>query len=208
MYCDLVIDHHPKAGKNKAKLEILKPEIGVTSTLLVEYISEARLDFPVNLATALSYVISSETQNLGREATRRDIDTYFTVFVNSSMKKLSQIIHPKLSRAYYITLAKALQKTEFYLNIICSHVGEVPSAEIVSEMADFLLRLERVSWALCTGRFKGQLILSVRTSQTNAQAGNLLKKLVTDPHTVGGHDMIAGGYIPLNEGKKQDYKEI
>ena len=206
--CDLVIDHHPIRNKGKAKLEIIKPEIGVTSTMLIEYIRESDLDFPVNLATALAYAISSETQNLGREASKRDIEAYFTVFVNSSMKKLSQILHPKLTRAYYVSLAKALQEAEFYRNIICSHIGEVPAAEIVSEMADFLLRLVRVSWALCTGRFKGQLIISVRATQPNAKAGTLVQSLVNDPDTVGGHDMMAGGYIPLNDGKKQEYKEV
>lgn len=202
--CHLVIDHHPKLKSAEADLFIVEPEIGVNATILVEWLNACNIDINADLATALSYAISSETQNLGREADKRDIQAYLQVYVKSSVRKLAQIMHPKLPRPYFVALSETLNSTIIYKNLICSNLGDVPNAEIVAEMADFLLRHERMGWALCTGRFKDRLIISVRTTNPNAQAGKLVKALVNDPNTVGGHDKIAGGFIPLNsKGKKE-----
>ncbi len=206
--CDIVIDHHPKRGKEKARLEVIKPKIGVSSTILVEWLQYSELEVPPDLATALSYAIASETQSLGRETTQRDIQAYLSVYTRSSMRKLAQIMYPKLNRAYFKTLDKALHNAFIYRHLLYSHLQDVPAAEIVSEMADFLLRLERISWIMCTGRLKDQLIIAVRSSNPNARAGELVKSLVSNSRTVGGHDMIAGGYVQLEKGKKQELMEM
>ncbi|NIS37901.1 phosphoesterase, partial [Candidatus Saccharibacteria bacterium] len=145
-------DHHPQQPKADADLFVVRPEIGVSATILIEWLKAGDIEIPADLATALAFAISSETQNLGREATKRDIDSYLHVYVKSSIRKLAQITYPKLPRSYFSTLAKALKKTYIYKNLICSHLGDVPNAEIVAEMADFLLRHERVGWSLCSGR--------------------------------------------------------
>lgn len=206
--CDVVIDHHPKRGKKSAAVEVIEANIGVSSTILVEWINFLELDIPVDLATALSYAISSETQSLGRETTQRDIQAYLSVYTRSSMRKLAQILYPKLSKEYFKTLAKTLQKCYVYRQLLYSHVGDIPAAEFVSEMADFLLRLERISWVMVTGRLKDQLIIALRSSNPSARAGELVRKLATDSNTVGGHDMTAGGYIQLDNGKKQELMEL
>lgn len=206
--CHLVIDHHPKLDSAAADLFIVEPEIGATATILVEWLIACKMEINANLATALSYAISSETQYLGREADKRDIQAYLQVYVKSSIRKLAQIMYPKLPRSYFAALSEALNSTVTYKHLICSHLGDVPNAEIVAEMADLLLRHERVGWALCTGRFKDRLIISVRSTNPKAQAGKLVKNLVKDPDTVGGHDKIAGGFIPLNGNGKKKIEEL
>ncbi len=206
--CDVVIDHHPKRGDKSAEFEVIKPNIGVSSTILVEWLNHLELDISVDLATALSYAISSETQSLGRETTQRDIQAYLSVYTRSSMRKLAQILYPKLTKEYFKTLAKTLQNCYIYRQLMYSHLRDIPAAEIVSEMADFLLRLERVSWVMVTGRLKDQLIIALRSSNPSSKAGELVRKLAPDSNTVGGHDMIAGGYIQLDKGKKQELMEL
>jgi nanoRNase/pAp phosphatase (c-di-AMP/oligoRNAs hydrolase) len=199
----VVIDHHPLRRDTRADLVVVQKDIGVTATILVEWYQESGVDIPADVATALSYAISSETQNLGRETSSRDIDAYLTVYVKSSIRKLSQIIHPKLPRHYFVLLAKALQKMKTFRNLACAHLGDVPNPEMVSEIADFLLRHERIGWSFCTGRFKDRLILSIRSINPNAKAGKLLKRLTSNSDNVGGHDRIAGGFIPLSGSNKK-----
>ncbi len=205
--CDLVVDHHPQREHKSRALMFIKPDIGVSATIIIQWLVAAEMEIPSDLATALAYAISSETQNLGREATAVDIDAYLTVFVKANLRKLAQITHPKLPRSYFVTLARALNQAKSFRNLICAHLGDVPAAEMVSEMADFFLRHERIGWTLCTGRFKGLMIISVRTRNPHAKAGRLVKHMVPDPDTVGGHDMIAGGYIKLDSGKKDELKD-
>jgi nanoRNase/pAp phosphatase (c-di-AMP/oligoRNAs hydrolase) len=204
----IVIDHHPRRPHLKAGIELIEPEIGATSTLLIEWLKTAELDIPTDLATALAYAILSETQNLGREATRQDIESYLYVYIKSNIRTLAEITLPRLPRSYYLVLAKTLANAHVYRNLIYAHMGDVPSSEIVAEMADFLLRHERIGWSLCSGRLKDQLIISIRSTNTDARADELVKTIVPDPNTVGGHEMIAGGYIALSDRTNQELMEL
>lgn len=198
--CNIVIDHHPALSSTrdgKAELVVLEPDLGGTATILVEWLNAADIQIPTDLATGLAYAISSETQNMGRETTRADIDAYLSVYVRASLPKLSQIMLPKLPRSYFVEIARALRHARVYRNLICSHLKEVDAIEVVAEMADFLVRHERISWSLCTGRFDDKLILSLRSTNESAQAHKVIRQLVGSETMAGGHGMTAGGYVPL-----------
>ena len=202
--CHVVIDHHPKRRGLEAALLLLDPHIGATATILIQLLESSELPIPANLATALTYAIRSETLDLGREATSRDITSYFTVYSKASLSKLARITRPKLPRSYFAALANMLERARGFRHLICAHLDQVPGPEIVAEMADTLLRHQRISWVLCTGRFKKDLYLSLRTSDPKAKAGMLIKNLVPDRNNAGGHDMFAGGRIDLQELQEAD----
>ncbi len=205
---DMVIDHHPKRKDTKANFIVINPEIGVSATFLVNWIKQSNLTLPPDLATALSYGISSETENLDREVHNNDIRAYLEVYDRANLRKLAKILNPKQSAAYFQTLFRALKQAVSFRHLIYSGIGEVPAPEIVSEMADLLLRHKHISWVLCTGKFKDSLILSIRSSNKNAKAGKLIKKIVEHPDFVGGHDTIAGGTIPLPKNTQEDYRKL
>lgn len=213
IHCHLVIDHHPRRLNLKADLAWINPEIGASATLLTEWLEDSHLEISASLATALAYAISSETQNLGREASRRDIQAYFKVFIRSSMSKLAGIMHPSLPRSYFQAVAATLNRARTFRNLICAHLAEVPTPDIVPEMADFLLRVERIRWSLCTGIYKGELIISLRSSNPKAKAGRLVRRLFstrlkTGLNKVGGHDMSAGGRIPLEVFAEKNFRKL
>ncbi|MBC7185857.1 MAG: DHH family phosphoesterase [Calditrichaeota bacterium] len=196
--CHLVIDHHARQRRLQAQVALIDREVGATATLLLELIQAAGLPLTADLATGLSYAIRSETQDLGREASPRDVRAYYAVLPLSSARKLARIIHPKLPRAYFAVLARTLARARIFRHVLTANIGEVPGPDVVAEMADMLLRCARVSWALCTGRFGGNLVLSVRASSPRARADKLIKALVPDPRNAGGHDTFAGGLIALD----------
>jgi nanoRNase/pAp phosphatase (c-di-AMP/oligoRNAs hydrolase) len=201
---NLVFDHHPVSKKSPADKHFINSELGVLATMFIELIRLAELEIPSDLATALAYAISSESQNLKREVHQRDIDAYLFVFVRANLRKLAQIMLPPLPREYYVSVAKTLQKAMSYRNLIIAHLSEIPSAEIVPEMADFLVRHERISWSLCTGKLKDRLIISLRSRNAKAAAGKMLQEMVGNSRTVGGHGMFAGGFIDVSSMNKDD----
>jgi len=207
--CHLVFDHHPgqKNKKNKADLTLIDPDLGVLATMLIEWLKFLEIEIPPDLATALVYAINSESQHLNREVNQRDIDAYLHVYVRSNLRKLAHIMMPPLPRQYFISVARTLQEAETYRNLIQAHLGEIDSADIVPEMADFLVRHTRISWSLCTGRIKNRLIISLRSRNSKAEAGELVRKLVKNSKTVGGHGMFAGGFVDIT-GMKQNDIEI
>lgn len=198
----IVIDHHPLRKTTKADYLDIRTEYGATATILTEYLIASGLEIPSQLATALSYGISSETQDLGREAREKDIEAYLALFPLSNKKLLANIEHPKLSREHFITLNRALHHSMVYKNAIATTLGEISNPDFVPFTADFLLRLERMSWAICLGRYHGKIIISIRTTNTKGEAGRFLRRLVGKKGTAGGHGMIAGGQVPC--GDKED----
>ncbi len=191
----IIIDHHPLRKTTKADFLDVRTGYGATATILTEYLIESGLEIPSGIATALSYGISSETQDLGREANERDIEAYLALFPKSNKKLLAAITHPRLARDFFVTLNRALHHTVVYKNALATTLGEVTNPDEVPFVADFMLKCERMSWAMCLGRYKDKIIVSVRTTHAKGQAGSFLRRLIGKRGTAGGHGMIAGGQV-------------
>lgn len=191
----IIIDHHPLRKTTKADFADVRTDYGATATILTEYLLESGLEIPTNLATALSYGISSETQDLGREANERDIQAYRALFPIANKKQLASIQHPRLPRDYYITLNRALHHSFIYKNAVATSLGDIDNPDLVAFVADFMLRLERMNWSLCLARHEGKVLVSIRTTNQKGQAGHFLRRLLGKKGTAGGHEMIAGGQV-------------
>ncbi len=191
----IIIDHHTLRETTRADYLDIRTEYGATATILTEYLLASGLNISSQLATALSYGISSETQDLGREARETDIQAYLALFPLSNKKLLAGITHPRLPRDYFITLNRALHHSKMYKNAVATVLGEVENPDYVAFIADFMLRCEKVTWAICVGRFENRLIVSVRTTNIHGHAGRFLRQLIGKRGTAGGHGMIAGGQL-------------
>ena len=206
----IIIDHHPLRKTTKSDFLDIRTNYGATATMMTEYLLASGLEISSALATALSYGISSETQDLGREAREEDIQAYLALFPKSNKKLLASIEHPRLPRDFFITLNRALHHSRIYRNAIASSIGDVSNPDFVPFVADFMLRCERMNWSICLGRYNGRVIVSIRTTNQKGEAGNLLRRLVGKKGTAGGHGMIAGGQIPcsaLDHDKCSDLEE-
>jgi len=199
----LVIDHHPQHRKTQADLTLIKTDYGATTTIVAEALLETGLRLPRNLATAMLYGISSETQNLGREESPEDIRVYMALLPQISMRSLARIENPPRSDAYFKVVARAIQQAFHCGRMIGVHLGRIPTPDLVSQTADFLLSCHGKTWSLCTGRYHDKLHVSLRTSNVAAAAGRLLQDLVGTGEAAGGHDMIAGGAIQLAKGANE-----
>lgn len=191
----IVVDHHPRNSKTQAEFLWIDETVGATATLLTEAMRSAQLEPASRLATALAYGIGSETQNLGREAGPRDVSAYLALMPRTNPKLLGRIQHPPRERSFFEILGRAIQNAFVYRTVIGVHLGPVQHPDHVAQTADFLLTLEKMRWSICTGRYKGQLHVSLRSTNPKARAGRLLRKLLGG--SGGGHQMIAGGAIPL-----------
>jgi nanoRNase/pAp phosphatase (c-di-AMP/oligoRNAs hydrolase) len=191
----VVIDHHALRKTTKADFMDVRTDYGATATMLTEYLIASNLEISQDLATALSYGISSETQDLGREARMADVEAYLALFPQSNKKLLAGIVHPRLARDYFITLNYALHHTQVYKNAAATCLGEITNPDFVAFIADFMLRCERINWCICLGRLKDKIIVSIRTTNQKGEAGRFLRRLIGKRGTAGGHEMIAGGQV-------------
>jgi nanoRNase/pAp phosphatase (c-di-AMP/oligoRNAs hydrolase) len=200
---DIVIDHHPMREASAAcKWVDIRPDYGTTATILYEYLKVQGVALGTKLATAVFYAIKSETQDLGREARRADRDAYLALFPLANKTLLNSIIRPPLPREYFASLHSALEHTTLYGKVLISALKEVQFPELVSELADLLLRLEGVETVLSMGHYNAEMILSIRTNNESINAGELIRSVVGGMGVAGGHGMMAGGKVddvPDNE---------
>ncbi len=204
----IVIDHHQKIEAMPVAFEDIRTEYGASATILLEYLEAAELELPVDLATAVTYAIRSETQELGRDTSPVDVNMYLKVYPRANKRKLAKINNPKLSKSYFELLHTALQKARVFRYLAHVHLGEVASPEFVPQIADMLLRHERIGWSIATGRYDGQLFVSLRTSHPKANAGKMLKQMIGKMGNAGGHGMIAGGQIPIHTNKDGNWEYL
>lgn len=203
-----VIDHHPLRKSTRAKFIDVRPQYGAAASILTEYLFASGLDVPTRLATALFYAISSETQDLGRDVTDMDKAAYIKLLAKTNWRILEKIRHPPLDKLHFAYIATGIANAFTYKNAVATSLGKVEYSDIVAEVAEMLLGLKRISWALCTGRYKDSVIISIRTNRTKGRAAAIARRVVGPGNTAGGHDMIAGGQVDCTGKSEQDRDEI
>jgi nanoRNase/pAp phosphatase (c-di-AMP/oligoRNAs hydrolase) len=195
-----VIDHHPAyADFPGVPFVDLRSNYGATSTILSEYLRESRLAVDPKVATALFYGINAETQDLGREATPADVAASQFLYPYANKRRLSKIENARVPKEYFRGFRDAIEEAQIYGRIVISVLHEVQYPDMVAEVADFLLRLDQVEWAVAMGYYNKHLYVSLRTSLRDINAGETLRKALGSK-SAGGHDMIAGGRVRVEEG--------
>lgn len=194
---DIVIDHHEVGMTEPLPLWDIRPYYGATSTILTEYLLEARITPPIPLATALAYGIQSDTQDLGRETSGPDIDMYTYLYPIANKRLLGRIENEQEPREYFTVVSRALREARTYGGVGICWLGRTINPDMTGEIADFLMRCEEINWVLVTGLYQGTLYISLRSDLQNADADSIMRKIVNGLGTGGGHEMIAGGQIDI-----------
>jgi len=195
---EVVIDHHGTRGRTAgvALLDIRK-DYGATSTILAEYASACGVRLPRNLVTALFYAIKSETQELGREASEPDRRQYLKLFPYADKPALANIQSARVPREYFRAFQIAIANARVHGRTVLTDLGRIDNPDLVAEIADFLLRLEGADWACCMARIGEDLVLSLRTTDPEAHAGAVIRRVVAGLGSAGGHCMMAGGRVAI-----------
>lgn len=200
----LVLDQHPSDTVTEAGLVIIDRDCGATCVLVAQALLQTGADLPARVATALAYGILTDTLDLYR-ARRPDVaQTYLQVLHHADMRALARIQNPVQPRAFFSALGKGIRDAVAYRQLVVTHLGRVDTPDRVSQVAELLLSYRRAQWCFVTGRFRGRLHASLRTSRQDAQAGEVLRKVFDERGAAGGHGPIAGGSCRLGVAAGED----
>jgi nanoRNase/pAp phosphatase (c-di-AMP/oligoRNAs hydrolase) len=199
---DVVIDHHPiRPETRSARFTDVRRRYGATCSMLYEYLNAAQIEIPTRLATAMIYGIRSDTQDLGRESTKADVEAYLGLYPLANARVLGRIVSAPLPHSYFSKLRVALDNAVVYGDRIVSFLGDLDSPDMVAEAADLLLRAEGVRWTMCLGVIDGCIHLSLRTIDRERNAGKIARNLGGRRGFGGGHQALAAAQIPIPNGK-------
>jgi len=208
---DIVIDHHPlREATQKCRWVDVRDDYGVTATILYEYLVAQQIPISTKLATALFYAIKSDTQDLGREANQPDRDAYLRLFPVANKRLLYEITYPKLPMEHFRTIHRGVENAMIYGKLLVVNLEEICFPEVVSEIADYLVRLEEIETVLSMGHYNDEVILSIRTTSSLLNAGEIIRMLVAGRGVGGGHGMMAGGIlknVPFNPTALQEIEK-
>jgi nanoRNase/pAp phosphatase (c-di-AMP/oligoRNAs hydrolase) len=196
-----VIDHHERGPQPGVPLVDVRPRYGAVSSILAEYLISARVEVTARLATAVCYAIGTETQDLGREARPADIAALMEFFPLANQPLLGRLRHPRHSLSFFAGLDRAIRAAQAAEGVLVCHLGRLAAPDGASEIAELLATSEDVRWVLCTGLYQDKLVLSLRTDDYRVNAGQILRRIVGQQESAGGHGVIAGGAIPIPSGE-------
>jgi nanoRNase/pAp phosphatase (c-di-AMP/oligoRNAs hydrolase) len=205
MQVQAVFDHHrlPHINCQSIPFIDIRPELGATTTLIYQYFEAAGLEPDSDLASAVFYGVQTDTQALTRSHSQTDLEIYIKALMKIDRKKLNQVIHARLSRDYYRAFNHGLESAQVFGKVIVSNLEMLHRPDFVAEIADILIRLEGIDAVLCMGYHGDRMFLSLRTLNSEDDAGQIIQTLVAPHGRAGGHDSFAGGQIIL-QGKSAD----
>lgn len=193
---DVVIDHHPERTGYDAVIRDIRPGYGATATILTEYMRAAEVEIGPRLGTALLYGIKSDTQLLGRETSRHDLNAFAFLHGCHSPALLRRIERPALPADALRALGSALARTSVENGIHVLVLGRVRE-DVIPQVAELALQAEGAEWAVAAGVVGPDLVFSVRNVGYVRAAGEVVRAVVEGLGIGGGHRSMAKGIIPL-----------
>lgn len=206
---DIVIDHHPlQKATRAAPFNDVRSRYGAVSTILYQYLRETGIEPDPPLATALLYAIRTDTQDLGRQACQEDVEAVGALYPLANARMLSAIQRGRVKPEYFQVLHHGLEHARVYENCILCPLHEVHSPDMAGETADLLMRHEGIEWVITCAFHAEKMWISLRTSQSDANAGETMARIVRGIGTGGGHGGSAGGQIALTKGTRAERSEL
>jgi len=200
---DAIIDHHPKEKNWDASYVDIRPGYGATATILIEYLREARIKPSMKLATALLYAIKTDTANFERDATEEDVKQFRYVFHYANLTRLRKIETSELRIRDLQYFQTALKNRVVRKKSLYAHLGQVPSADICVQIADFFMRVYGIGWSFVSGVNQGKLIVILRNDGYRKDAGKLAARAFGAFGSAGGHRGAGRAEISLESISKK-----
>ncbi|MDY6966315.1 MAG: DHH family phosphoesterase [Halobacteriota archaeon] len=198
---DIIIDHHPKNGKNGKSIEAeysdIRPNVGATSTIMTKYLQELHLPIDNKLSAALLYGIRTDTQEFKRNTCPADLTAAAFLYPLADHDTLSSLETPPMSVETLDVLGEAIRNKRIKGSYLISNAGFILDRDVIPQAADYLLNLEGISTVVVFGLSEDQIYISGRTKDIRLNIANVMSKAFGDIGSAGGHATISGAQVPL-----------
>lgn len=191
----ICIDHHPQNEKYQYRFTDIRPQVGACATMIAQYFFENDVPMDERIATALTYGIRIDTNNLTRGVSKLDIEMLYRMFDLCDYDIIHMLENSTLCFEDLVAYSKAISSIEVYDNVSFADTGE--DCPVIANISDFMLALKEVSFSVVYSRKEGGIKLSVRSEKSSLDAGKIIGKALEDVGNGGGHASMAGGFVPF-----------
>lgn len=197
----ICIDHHPVNEKYQYRFTDIRPQIGACATIIAQYFFENNIPMDSGIATALTYGIRIDTNNLSRGVSKLDIEMLYRMFDNCDYEIIHMLENSNLCFEDLMAYSSAISSIEVYDNISFADTGK--DCPVIANISDFMLAIKEVSFSVVYSRKEGGIKLSVRSEKASLDAGKIIGTALEGIGNGGGHASMAGGFVPF-EGTDQE----
>jgi nanoRNase/pAp phosphatase (c-di-AMP/oligoRNAs hydrolase) len=200
-----VIDHHPPEQDYHAEFTDIRPHYGATATMLTEYrraLDEKRIQRA--LATALLFGIRTDTDSLMRGVTPADVAAYAFLQERADHQLIRRFERPSYTKPTARAFGEALAGAEHDDDLVVACLGRLPTEEahVLTDLADFCLAIENVTWVVAVAELEDELVLTLRHTGKGRGAGSLARALAGMGGKGGGHAAMARAALPLDRARE------
>jgi nanoRNase/pAp phosphatase (c-di-AMP/oligoRNAs hydrolase) len=185
--CDIVIDHHPVYLEQKISFVDIRPDYAAASSIMTEYLRAANIKLTRRLASALYYGIKVDSRRFISDLHPCDIEALRWLSAKADPDIVSRIEFSQFSREALDYFSIALVRRRLVRGVMFTHVGPVPVSDVCVQVADFLIRVETVEWALVTGVVGDTLVIVFRNDGLHKDAGHVARAAFDRYGSAGGH---------------------
>jgi nanoRNase/pAp phosphatase (c-di-AMP/oligoRNAs hydrolase) len=195
------IDHHPApksaiARFSDVRFVDVRIDVGSCSTIVWTYWKESGEKPDRTSATALLAGIQLDTDFLSRRVSPVDLEAHAALYFLGDPELSREIVHTSLSVAELPDIGQALSTAAHRGPIVVAELsGDYPS-ELLSVLADFLLRLRETEFSVVAETGGNDCRLSARSRNPALDAGLVLSRSLAGLGSGGGHPHMAGGIMP------------
>lgn len=198
----ICIDHHPKNDKYLYRFSDIRPEVGACATIMAQYFFENDVPMSRSVATALTYAIRIDTNNLSRGVSKLDFEMAYRMYDLCDYDTIHMLENSKLCFEDLVAYSKAIASIEVYDNISFADAGA--GCPVIANISDFMLALKEVSFSVVYARREGGVQLSVRSEKPSLDAGKIVSKALSGIGSGGGHAEMAGGFVTFAGDEKEE----
>ena len=195
----IVVDHHPPRApldETAGYLDV-RPTVGSTSTIMVEYYRRLGRSLETTVATALLYGIRTDTKGFTREVSSADFEAAAALSPVADAEALERIESPSVTAAVIETLATAIDEREVRGSALASCVGRLADRDALAQAADELLDMDGIDTVVVFGYADGVIYVSGRTRGGAVDLGETLREALGQIGSAGGHANMAGAQLPM-----------
>ena len=192
-----VIDHHEHLKGQDYRFSDIRPEVGSCSAIMAEYFFENNITIPSNVATALLYGIFMDTNDLTRGTSSMDIEMFYKLYPRADISFIIELRGNAISYSDLSLYAEAFKTVEVYDGIGFLKLVSANDS-LLGAAGDIVLSVSGVDIVVAYSERNNGVKLSIRSSIDKVKANTLVRFLVKDVGVGGGHEHMAGGFIPAD----------
>jgi nanoRNase/pAp phosphatase (c-di-AMP/oligoRNAs hydrolase) len=189
------IDHHEYKENMGYKFEDIRPKVGSCSAIISEYFVENNITIPQNMATSLLYGIFMDTDNLTRGVNALDIDMFYMLYPLSNINLITELKGNEHSVEDLHRFADAFKTLEMYQELGFLKLNS-SNDSLLGAAGDIVVCVAGINIVAAYAVRESGVKLSCRSITKKIKANDLVKYLVEGLGVGGGHDHMAGGFIP------------